>query len=196
MTSRLPLAVVCLVCLLSALATIGCEEQDPSTTTHPDGETYTGPIAVASPSKLREQLNTPALAPEDNNQTHAHAAPHGGTLVELGSHVAQVELLLDSATGQITLFLFDGHAQHPLRIAAPRIEITVAPTDPQGPPVIFDLLPVANPLTGETTDDTSQFQARHDELRNVQRATVLIRAIPLPSRTFTEIAARISATPR
>ncbi|MBK7495896.1 MAG: hypothetical protein IPI28_11060 [Candidatus Omnitrophica bacterium] len=44
----------------------------------------------------------------DHNHDHHHAAPHGGTMVALGDHMAHLELVLDSQNGTLTAYILDG----------------------------------------------------------------------------------------
>ena len=96
---------------------------------------------------------------------HAHAehkAPHGGTLVELGEHAYNVELLRDRGAGKLTLWILDGHAENFVRIKSPSVELVAMPGGKFTP---VSLKAVANPSTGETVGDTSQFEAQADWLK-------------------------------
>lgn len=55
---------------------------------------------------------------------HVHTAPHGGKLIELGEHAFNLEFVRDAATGKLTAYLLDGHAESFVRISAPSFEIT------------------------------------------------------------------------
>ena len=93
---------------------------------------------------------------------HAHTAPHGGILVELGEHAYNLELLRDPATGKLTVWVLDGHAENFVRIASPTIELVAMPAG-QFTPV--SLKAMANTVTGETVGNTSQFEAQADWLK-------------------------------
>lgn len=94
---------------------------------------------------------------------HVHRAPHGGKLVELGQHAYNVELVRDTATGTLTAYLLDGHAENFIRIAAPAIEVTAFSG---GQRRALALKAVANTVTGETVGNTSQFEAQADWLKS------------------------------
>jgi hypothetical protein len=107
---------------------------------------------------------------------HEHHAPHGGTLVELGSEFAHVELVLDSATGTVTAYVLDGEAEESVRLTQPSLKIAIenpAPDVPGAPATAaapapvehLDLLARADVLTGETVGDTSEFSATSQSLR-------------------------------
>lgn len=93
---------------------------------------------------------------------HVHAAPHGGTLVEIGEHAYNLELVRDNAAGKLTAYVLDGHAENFVRIKSPAIEL-IAMLGGTYTPV--SLKAVANSRTGETVGDTSQFEAQADWLK-------------------------------
>ena len=93
---------------------------------------------------------------------HVHKAPHGGTLVELGEHAYNLELVRDNAGGKLTAYVLDGHAENFVRIKAPTIELIAMPGGKFTP---VSLKAVANTTTGETVGDTSQFEAQADWLK-------------------------------
>jgi hypothetical protein len=93
---------------------------------------------------------------------HVHTAPHGGKLVELGEHAFNLEFVREPATGTLTVYLLDGHAENFVRIAAPAINLTAYAG---GEKRTLSLAAVANAATGETLGNTSQFEARADWLK-------------------------------
>ena len=116
---------------------------------------------------------------------HAHTAPHGGTLVEIGEHAYNLELVRDAAAGKLTAYLLDGHAENFVRIAAPSIEL-VALADGQRRPL--SLKAVANPSTGETVGNTSQFEAQADWLKSAGELPGTIETIEIKGTTFRNVA--------
>jgi hypothetical protein len=116
---------------------------------------------------------------------HAHTAPHGGTLVEIGDHAYNVELLRDAATGKLTAWFLDGHAENFVRLKAPSIEIvaTVA-----GAKQTLVLAAVANPATNEKVGDTSQFEVTADWLKTTATFDAVIPAVTIKDTPFTAIA--------
>ena len=93
---------------------------------------------------------------------HVHTAPHGGTLVEIGEHAYNLELLRDPATGKLTAWVLDGHAENFVRIKSRTLELVAMPGGKFTP---LSLAGVANPATGETAGDTSQFEVQADWLK-------------------------------
>jgi hypothetical protein len=116
---------------------------------------------------------------------HTHRAPHGGTLVEIGEHAYNLELVRDAAAGKLTAYVLDGHAENFIRIAAPAIEL-VAFTGGERRPL--SLRAVANPTTGETVGDTSQFEAQADWLKNTAEFPGEIPAVEIRGSKFQGIA--------
>jgi hypothetical protein len=93
---------------------------------------------------------------------HAHTAPHGGSLVELGEHAYNLEFVRDAATGTLTVYVLDGHAENFIRIPAPTLELVAMPGGKYTP---LSLKAVANPTTGETVGNTSQFDTQAEWLK-------------------------------
>jgi hypothetical protein len=96
------------------------------------------------------------------HSAHDHTAPHGGTLIEIGEHAYNVELLRDAATGKLTAWILDAHAENFIRIKAPSLELVAMPGGKFTP---LTLAAVANPATNEKVGDTSQFEAQADWLK-------------------------------
>lgn len=96
------------------------------------------------------------------HSAHAHVAPHGGTLIEIGDHAYNVELLRDAATGKLTAWILDAHAENFIRIKAPSLELVAMPGGKFTP---LTLAAVANPATNEKVGDTSQFEVQADWLK-------------------------------
>ena len=94
---------------------------------------------------------------------HEHHAPHGGTLVGLGSEFAHVELVLDSAGGSLTAYVLDGDAEESVRIKQPFLSLAIRNT-PTGAIEHLELAARADVLTGETVGDTSEFSVTSPSL--------------------------------
>ena len=119
---------------------------------------------------------------------HVHHAPHGGTLVELGEHAYNVELVRDSAAGKLTAYVLDGHAENFVRIAATSFEL-IAITGGEKKPLTMRA--VANPATGETVGDTSQFEAQADWLKNVAEFPGSITSLEIRGSKFNNVALQL-----
>jgi len=115
---------------------------------------------------------------------HSHAAPHGGLLIELGDHEANVELLLDAEAGTLTLYALGPHAEEPVRLAAEGIDLTV--TLAEGP-VQLTLAPVARELTGETVGDTSEFSITDARLVGLSELAGTLPAIEVRGGSYSDL---------
>ncbi len=98
----------------------------------------------------------------EKHGAHVHTAPHGGTLVEIGEHVYNLELVRDNVGGKLTAYVLDGHAENFVRINARTIELIAMPGGTYTP---VTLKAVGNSSTGETVGDTCQFEAQADWLK-------------------------------
>lgn len=117
---------------------------------------------------------------------HEHVAPHGGTAIELGEEAFHVELVLDAEQGLLTAYVLDGELENFIRCDLERIQILV--TEPV--PTTLNLLPVANPATGETVGQTSQYEVRADWLRAAPRFSAEISQIRIRGQVFEKVAFR------
>jgi hypothetical protein len=99
---------------------------------------------------------------------HEHHAPHGGSLQVFGHEVAHLELVLDAGTGHLTAYALDGEAEGPVRLKQHVIRLRVTSCTPSRAPFNLTLRAVANPLTGETVGDSSQFEGAAAALKGVQ----------------------------
>jgi len=116
---------------------------------------------------------------------HVHTAPHGGTLIEVGDHAYNLELVRDAAAGKLTVYILDGHAENFIRIAAPSIELVAIAGGERRP---LTLQAVANPATGETVGNTSQFEAQADWLKSTAEFPGTVSAIDIRGTKFNNIA--------
>jgi hypothetical protein len=126
----------------------------------------------------------PEPEPTEEAAKHDHRPLRGGRLVEIGQHVAQVEIVHDAAAGTLTAYVMDGHASHAVRLPAKslRVRIEVA-----GQEFAFDLKPVADALTGETVGDTSRFEVRADLLERIRSFRGVIVELNVFDRVFRDI---------
>jgi hypothetical protein len=121
---------------------------------------------------------------------HSHVAPHGGTLIELGAHAYNVELLRDRAAGKLTAWVLDGHAENFVRLPVPALDATATVG---GAPRPLSLKAVANAATGETVGNTSQFEVQADWLKGPEAFTVVIPSLEIRGSSFKDIKATFPA---
>lgn len=125
-----------------------------------------------------KKSDAPAAAPH----VHEHHAPHGGALEELGEETAHVELVLDPTSGRLTAFVLDGEAENPVRVVQPTLAFDF---DGVGKVVLTG---VANPLTGETVGDTSQFEGASEKLKGATKFTGKLETITARGVKFDGVA--------
>ena len=103
---------------------------------------------------------------DEGHEGHHHAAPHGGALIVLGEHFAHAEVLLDSSSGDLTVYLLDREAEKGVRLPQETVDLTLR-FDGSAERTV-SLEGKASALTGETRGDTSEFSARVESLRGVE----------------------------
>ncbi len=116
----------------------------------------------------------------DSQGGHFHAAPHGGSLVMLGNHLAQIELVPGETPGDWSLYVLDGGAERFVRIEQETIKVTM-----DGREAIFRA--IANSATGESVGDTSQFKAKVEGLNGESRFSVRIDEIVVFRQPFSQV---------
>jgi hypothetical protein len=117
---------------------------------------------------------------------HHHEAPHGGTLVEIGDHVAAIEFLFESASGTLTAYVLDAHAENPVRVSGGALLVEVE-LPGSGGYVPVELKGVENTLTGETVTDTSQFRGSDTALRGEDSIRVTIPFVTIRGAEYENI---------
>lgn len=119
---------------------------------------------------------------------HAHAAPHGGTLIPLGDHIAHAELLLDPETGSVRLYVLSAHAENALRVEDRSLTIALESRDGNEVETgTLTLRAVANPLTGETVGDTSEFAGQLPQLVGARRFEGRLQSLHVRGIAFEDI---------
>jgi predicted small lipoprotein YifL len=119
---------------------------------------------------------------------HHHEAPRGGTLVELGDHVAHIEFLLDDDIGLLRAYFLDGHAENPVQMAEAAYHLEITPEDAEESfPVTLEAQ--LNPLTGERPGATSEYAGRSDHLIGLERfevqlPAITVRGVDIPAMVF------------
>ncbi|WP_415908844.1 hypothetical protein [Oleiharenicola sp. Vm1] len=116
---------------------------------------------------------------------HVHAAPHGGTLVEVGRHQFNLELVRDAEAGTLTVYVLGAHAEDFVRLPAKALELTV---EVKGRTERLALGAVANELSGETVGDTSQFTAQADWLKRDGEFKGRFAALEIRGVVFRDVA--------
>jgi hypothetical protein len=133
---------------------------------------------------LLSSCERPPAPAEHVAPAHHHTAPHGGLLVEVGSHQFNLELLHDAANGTLTLYTLDAHAENFVRTAMRAIDVTL---HAGGQIRSLTLKPVANPATGETVGATSQYEVQDDWLKASGEISGIITELDFNGTRFSGI---------
>jgi hypothetical protein len=129
----------------------------------------------------------PSTAPSENaggeahGHAHAHHAPHGGALTELGEEFAHVEVRVDAELGEIRLNLLDGESENPVRSRQPDLMVTLKDG------ASLRLAAAANPLTGETVGDSSEFAGSFPALRGIDRLEAVLERVDVLGKSFENV---------
>ena len=145
-------------------------------------------LSLALVSLLLVACGRKEPAPAAHSGGHVHTAPHGGMLIELGDHAYNLELLRDPASGKITVWVLDGHAENFVRIKAAAIEASVTVG---GEKKSLALKAVANAATGETVGDTSQFEAQAEWLKGAASVELSVPSIEIKGRRFERLSGKV-----
>jgi hypothetical protein len=140
----------------------------------------------APPPDAVPASTTPAAPIGTAAGEHAHTAPHGGVLVELGEHFAFLEVVLDGDAGSVTIYVLDGEAEKGVRITQPSVSLTFdAPASVAGQTLVLNAK--ANALTGETVGDTSEFVAVNPALKGQTTFTARVGEVTVKGQPFKDL---------
>lgn len=117
---------------------------------------------------------------------HEHAAPHGGTLVELGNEFAHLERVVDAATGRLTVYSLDGEAEGAVALTQGSIAVTLV-VAPSTDTVRVALAGQANALSGETAGSTSVFAAEVPALKGATAVAGTVIQVATRGQTFDRV---------
>jgi hypothetical protein len=104
----------------------------------------------------------------------------------LGDHFGFLELLVDEATGRVTLYVLDGEAAKAVRVTHPTLTVTI--TDPSGVPAPVTLNARVSSLTGESVGDSSEFVATVEALKGAKAVKARLATISVKGTTFENLA--------
>lgn len=140
---------------------------------------------------------------------HSHAARHGGVLIEIGEHAAQVELVLDADAGTLTAHVMDGCAEKAVRIEQPQIVLKLSKlrartdigdvvdvdlkTSFQGAGAPVRLSAVTSSLSGEKPGDSATFDVGFTLLKGAVEFEGVITEITVLGKTYNDVPIRYPA---
>jgi len=141
--------------------------------------------ALAACSKKHDHAHGDDAHSHDGESAHhAHVAPHGGTLVELGDHQFTLELVHHPEDGRLTAYILDAHAEKFVRLPIQGFAIVALVN---GRRESLPMAAVGNPVTGETVGDTSEFAGTADWLKGRVAFDAFIPALDIRGVTFTDV---------
>ena len=117
----------------------------------------------------------------EHHEEHGHVAPNGGVLTDVGDHSASIEWLIEE--GLFKLYIFDGCAEKPIRIAQKEMQVTMM-TDAEKQ---ITLTPVTNKLTGEKPGDANTFSAEVKNLSKDKIFNILVHSVTIQGIDYENI---------
>lgn len=114
-----------------------------------------------------------------------HHAPPGTTGVAVGEHLAHLAVALDAATGALTIRIYDGHFERPVRLAQPSLVVAVTPA--AGAAFDVTCAAVADALSGETVGDTASFRGQADGLKGLAAFDAVVRRLEIRGQIVTNL---------
>lgn len=121
---------------------------------------------------------------------HSHDPRHGGIAVVLGDEAYHVEFAYGEVAGTMRAYLFDGHMENYVRIAAPSFAAT-AMVAGMPRPLLFSA--VVDPATGETVGDAALFEATAEWLSARPAVELQVPRLEVRGLEFTNITASLPA---
>jgi hypothetical protein len=114
---------------------------------------------------------------------HAHRAPNGGELVELGDHQFNLEFKFDVSRGVLQAWVLDAHAENFVRVGMDAFEVQ----EEGGQRRTITLQATANAMTGENTGDTAYFEGTAPWLREVKHFDGVVKAVRVRGVDFRNV---------
>jgi hypothetical protein len=127
--------------------------------------------------------NTPSQSTDEKPQMHKDVPPHGGTPVPLGSDY-NLELVHEAGSSVLSAYVLDDEMEEFVRSTSRSITI-IATVGGQARTLVLDA--VANPATGETLGDTSQFGGKADWLAAAPRFDGNLLSLTVRGTAFTNV---------
>jgi hypothetical protein len=144
----------------------------------PKGNDHDEPAAGAAPAPTAEKKSA--------GHHHHHTSPRGGTLVQVGAHKFNLDLVLDADTGRLKGYVVGPHAKglaDVVPVAMPSFEM-IATIAGEKKTVVFN--PVAIPATGEQPGNTSLFETQADWLKGTPEFEGVFPKLDIGGSTFAD----------
>lgn len=119
-----------------------------------------------------------------HSHRHVHEPPHGGTAVVLGDEAHHLELVLDPVNKVMDAYVLDSEMERFERLRASSLTVRAQVA---GAEQVLVFEAVANPATGETVGNTSQFRARADWLGTVTSFDAVLSQIEVGGVIYSNV---------
>ena len=120
-----------------------------------------------------------------HDEPHHHEPPHGGAGVTLGNEAAHIEFLVNGEAGTVTVWFYKPHMANFLRMKLESFEV-LAKRKGEDAKLVFEAK--ANPVTGETVGDTSEFLAKADWLSDASTFDAVLPEITVLGKVYRNVA--------
>lgn len=182
--SGMTIRIAVLVAAGSLIAGPGCETKPAPKPTGGGGTVANSDRAVPTDAAKSPEKHADD---HDHGHGHTHTAPHGGTLIALGDHFAHLEFVLAADTGKLTIYVLDGEAEKPIRVAHPELNLSIRkPGD--AAELELTLPAIANALTGEKSGDTSEFSVTDERLKGVKEFQGTLKKLTVKGKDHVDLA--------
>jgi len=113
-------------------------------------------------------------------QKHHHEPPHDGVLIECGDHEYNVEVVHDSESGDLEIYVLGGHAVKPIRIKQESIEITITLDDKEQ---VLNLPAIADSAQEKTVGHTDYFRVK-EALPGAKEFKGVIKSVTIEGKLY------------
>lgn len=121
----------------------------------------------------------------EHDHGHTHEPLFGGALTELGDHEANLEVKLDAATGELTIYLLDAHAASTVRSKQETMAVTIEPEG--GEPFALTLPQIPSALSGEKVGDSSTYRLQDERLKGMDHLHGKVATVAMLGATYNDI---------
>lgn len=130
---------------------------------------------------LAVSLSLSSCGDDHEKEHHHHPAPHDGVLVECGEHQYNLEIVHDAETGDLVIYVLDGHASKPVRIKQESIEVAI---DLEGKEQqVFTLNAIADSQQEKTVGNTDFFRI-NEALPGAKEFKGMIKSVTIKGTSY------------
>ena len=112
---------------------------------------------------------------------HHHEPQHGGILIECGKHEKSLELVHHHDSGDLEIYVKDGHHEHPVLIKQEEIKVKI---NGQEEPILLQA--VEDPKIDKTVGNTDHFEAK-GALLEVEEFKGTVISVTIKGKTYSNL---------